>query len=79
MNYRKLLLLLLEIKIDRYLNEIEVYTDSAYDYMYNPDNELDKDEILMDLSTIPELIKETKSLITKLEQEYENEQLQQAS
>ncbi len=77
MNYRKLLLL--EIKIDRYLNEIEVYTDSAYDYMYNPDNELDKDEILMDLSTIPELIKETKSLITELEQEYENEQLQQAS
>ena len=76
MNYRKLLLL--EIKIDRYLNEIEVYTDSAYDYMYNPDNELDKDEILMDLSTIPELIKETKSLITELEQEYENEQLQQA-
>lgn len=77
MNYRKLLLL--EIKIDRYLNEIEVYTDSAYDYMYNPDNELDKDEILMDLSTIPELIKETKSLITELEQEYKNEQLQQAS
>lgn len=77
MNYRKLLLL--EIKIDRYLNEIEVYTDSAYDYMDNPDNELDKDEILMDLSTIPELIKETKSLITELEQEYENEQLQQAS
>lgn len=77
MNYRKLLLL--EMKIDRYLNDIEGYADSAYDYMYNPDNDLEQDEVLMYLSSIPELIQETKSLITELEQEYENEQLQQTA
>lgn len=77
MNYKKLLLL--EMKIDYHLNDIGGYVESAYNYMANPYNELDKDEILMYLSTIPEIIKEVKSLITELEQEYENEQLQQTT
>lgn len=63
----------LETKINLYLNDIDEYCESACRYLLNPHTELDKDEIAMYLSAVPEIITEVKELIEKLEQEYENE------
>lgn len=68
--------LILEIKINNYLSDILGYAESTYDYLTNWDYELDRDEIIMYLSTIPETIKYVRELIYELEQEYENEKLQ---
>lgn len=65
----------LELKIALYLGDIKSYTDATYLYLYGINEELDKDEILMYLSTIPEVIDELENLISKLEQEYENDLL----
>ncbi len=68
--------LVLEMEINHNLNDIDGYCESAGEYLLNPYTELDKDEIVMYLSSVTEIIKEVKELIEKLEQEYENEQLQ---
>ncbi len=75
----------LEMTIDNYLSDILNYSESTYDYLTGNINELDGDEIIMYLSTIPECIETTKELINKLEETYEkeikdlNEQLQQVN
>lgn len=63
----------LELKIELYLNDIKSHTDSAYYYLSEIYDEIDKDEILYYLSAIPERIDEIRELISKLEQEYEND------
>lgn len=65
--------LVLEMKIDHNLNDIDGYCENACEYLLNPYTELDKEEIVMYLSSVTEIIKEVKELIKKLEQEYENE------
>lgn len=72
MNYLKLLEL--EIKLDNYLSDISEYTQSACNYLINPNSELDKDEIVMYLSSVPECIEYIKELIQKIEEEHEQEE-----
>lgn len=67
--------LILEMKINEYLNDILGYAESTYDYLVDWNCELDDGEIIMYLSTIPEMIKYVRELIYKLEMEYENEKL----
>lgn len=80
MNY--LTLLNLEIKLNNYLSDILEYSESACNYLENLYCELDKDEIVMYLSTIPECVQIVKELVQEIEEEYEkemrekNEQLQ---
>lgn len=71
MNYLKLLDL--EIKLDNYLSDILEYTESAYNYLIDPDSELDKDEIVMYLSSVPGCIDEVKEIVQKIEEEHEQE------
>lgn len=81
MNYKEFFKL--EMGIDSYLFDILNYSESAYDYLTGNKNELDSDEIIMYLSTVPECIEAIKEFIYKLEEKYEkeindlNEQLQQ--
>ncbi len=71
MNYLKLLEL--EMKLDNYLNDISEYAESAYDYLMDSNSELDKDEVVMYLSLIPEYVEDIKELTQKIEEEYEQE------
>ena len=50
----------LEQKIELYLSDIKSYTDSAYCYLSGINENLDKDEILMYISAIPEAIENIK-------------------
>lgn len=63
----------LELKIELLLGDIKSYTDSAYYYLAGFNDKLDKDEIIMYISAIPEIIEEIRNIISKLEQEYEND------
>ena len=57
------------IKLDFYLNDILSYTDSALHYLKsNNKKELDVDEIIMYLSTVPEIIEEIEMIIDELEE-----------
>lgn len=69
----------LEIMIKNYISDIEEYCESAYEYLSNPESELDKEEIVMYLSSIPEIITYLEDTIGTLEKEYENEQLHQTT
>lgn len=71
MNY--LTLLNLEIKLNNYLSDILGYSESACNYLEKTNCELDKDEIVMYLNTVPECIKIVKELIQEIEKEYEKE------
>lgn len=63
----------LEIMIDNYLGDIEGYTESAYRYILEQPNDMDKNELLMYLSSVPESIKTIKELIDVLAETYEKE------
>ncbi len=71
MSYLKLLEL--EIKLGNYLNDISGYAESACDYLMDSNSELDKDEVVMYLSSIPEYVEDIKEMIQKIEEEYEQE------
>lgn len=71
MSYLKLLEL--EIKLDNYLNDISGYAESACDYLMDSNSELDKNEVVMYLSSIPEYVEDIKELTQKIEEEYEQE------
>lgn len=63
----------IEIEINSYLNDIKGYTESAYKYFTNFNEDLDKDEIMGYLSTIPEICDLIDKLIYNLEEIYESE------
>ncbi len=62
-----------EIELENYLNDISEYSTSAYNYLTSWDSNLDKDEIVMYLSSVDECIREIKNLIQELASEYEQE------
>lgn len=64
-----------EKQIELNLNDILGYVKSTLLYFENKNNNLDKEEIIMYLKSVPELIKETKELLIRIELErnYENE------
>lgn len=63
----------LEIKITNNLNDIKEYTESACNYLIRPNDEIDLDEIIMYLSSVPEICNEINELICNLEEIYEKE------
>lgn len=63
----------IEIEINNYLNDIKGYTESAYNYFTNFNEDLDKDEIMDFLSTVPEICNLIDKLIYSLEEIYESE------
>lgn len=71
MNYMELLKL--EIQLNNYLNDILEYAESACEYLQNPNSTLDKDEIIMYLSSVPECIKEVDEIVQRIEEKYEKE------
>ncbi len=75
MSYLKLLEL--EMKLDNCLNDISGYAESACDYLMDSNSKLDKDEVVMYLSSIPEYVEEVKELTQKIEEEYEQERSEQ--
>lgn len=64
--------LILEIEISNYLSDILEYTNAAYTLLTNRD-EINDEEVISYLSTVPECIKKLDKLIEKLEIQYENE------
>lgn len=52
-------------KINMNLNDIKGYVESALIYLKNEDNNLDKDEIIMYLSSTEEIINDIKESIIK--------------
>lgn len=64
-----------EIQIELNLNDILGYVKSALLYFDTKNKELNKDEIIMYLKAVPEIIEETKNLLIEIKQErnYENE------
>ena len=64
-----------EKQIELNLNDILGYVKSTLLYLENKNNNLDKEDIIMYLKSVPELIKETKELLIRIELErnYENE------
>lgn len=64
-----------EKQIELNLNDILGYVKSALLYLKTDNNKLDKEEIIMYLKSVPELIKETKKLLIEIELErnYNNE------
>ena len=64
-----------KLQIELNLNDILGYVKSTLLYLENKNKKLNKEEIIMYLKSIPELIKETKELLIEieLERDYENE------
>ena len=58
-----------EKQIELNLNDILGYVKSTLLYLENKNNNLDKEEIIMYLKSVPELIKETKELLIRIELE----------
>lgn len=69
----------LEIMISNYLSNIEECFNNTYEYITNKYSELNRDEIITNLLSIPDTLKKLDEVIEILEQEYENEQLQQTT
>ncbi len=63
----------LETMLNNYLTDIEGYVESAYKYIVDKPDNMDKGELLMYLSSVPEDIKTIKELICELEETYEKE------
>lgn len=63
----------LEIMIDNYLSDITNYSEAAYDYLTGQQDNVDRDEIIMYLSSVPETVEFVKKLIAELEDTYQNE------
>lgn len=63
-----------KIEIESNLLDIKAYVESTLNYFDNEDNKnIDKDEIIAYLSTVPETVEETKKLFQEVELEYEQE------
>lgn len=63
----------LEFKISHNLREILKYSQMTYDYLVNPRCYLDKEDIIMNLEEVPNLINTVENLIDKLEETYEED------
>lgn len=63
----------IELEINDYLKDIEVYAESAYQYLIGNPLITNKEEVLTSLRCIPEFIKIIDKLIEELEVLYENE------
>lgn len=66
----------IEIKISNYLKDLEAYAEGAYNYLIGNPMITDKEEIIVSLECVPDIIKTIDKLIEELEIIYENEQLQ---
>ena len=64
-----------EKQIELNLNDILGYVKSTLLYLKTNNNKLDKEEIIMYLKSVPEIIEETKKLLIEIELErnYDNE------
>lgn len=64
-----------EIQIELNLNDILGYVKSTLLYFDTENKDLNKDEIIMYLKAVPEIIEETKDLLIEIKSErnYENE------
>ena len=58
-----------EKQIELNLNDILGYVKSALLYLKTNNNKLDKEEIIMYLKSVPEIIEETKKLLIEIELE----------
>lgn len=65
--------LILELKINNYLSDVESYAESAYQYLIGNPLITDKEEVLTGLSCISECVEIIDKLIEELELIYENE------
>ncbi len=64
-------LLNIEIRIKNNLFDIESYLDGGYRYILNSDSIYDVDELKVCVSIIPNITKDIKKLVIKLEKEYD--------
>ena len=64
-----------EKQIELNLNDILGYVKSTLLYLKTNNNKLDKEEIIMYLKSVPEIIEETKKVLVEIELErnYDNE------
>lgn len=58
-----------EKQIELNLNDILAYVKSTLLYLKTNNNKLDKEEIIMYLKSVPEIIEETKKLLIEIELE----------
>lgn len=65
--------LVLEIKIESYLDDINKICEQTCEYLYSPCDKFERNEITNMLSDVSGLIQMIKDMIDKLEKEYENE------
>jgi len=63
----------LELKIELLLGDIKSYTDNTLNYLTASGQDFDKEDIIIYLESIPEIVTKIKELLNELGKRYDND------